>query len=114
MKKDDSKPALDLKNLPALPKPTTYNLPKPPPVDYTRKSDKPVFDMKDMKEFSLSTSQYDLETYWGRFRHQFSRINPKLFFVSNATIEDCKDKVEKFKLREEASKNINAKVYLKE
>lgn len=37
-----------------------------------------------------------------------------MFFVSNATIEECKDKVEKFKLREEASKNINAKVYLKE
>ena len=37
-----------------------------------------------------------------------------MFFVSNKTIEECQDKVFKFKLREEAAAKINAKVMVKE
>jgi len=38
----------------------------------------------------------------------------RLFFVSKKTIETCKEKVDAFKMREEASNRINSKVYLKE
>ncbi|TNV86496.1 hypothetical protein FGO68_gene16303 [Halteria grandinella] len=116
MSKDDKKKPelkLDFKNLPEL-KSTTYNLPKPPPVSLGKKKDEEALqDLKDRKPFSLR-DQYDLNTYQGRFRHQFSRINPLLFFVSEPTILECKEKVEKHRLREEASRQINAPVLLKE
>ena len=84
---------------------------KAPPVDLKKK---PVMEdsMKGKIPFTLKKSEYDLETYWGRFKHQFTRINPSLFFVSNATIKDCLAKTEKFKVREEVADNIGAKVYL--
>ena len=67
-----------------------------------------------MIPFSLKRSEFDLNTYWGRFRHQFSRINPSLFFVSDKTIKECLDKVEKFKIREEVADNLGTKVYIKQ
>eukprot|EP00347_Sterkiella_histriomuscorum_P004262 403361121 len=112
---DISKSKIDINNLPPLPSHITYQVAKAPPVNMKGKKDltPEQEDFKDRKEFSLKKSEYDLETYWGRFQHQFTRINPSLFFVSKKTIKECQEKIEKFKIREEAADNIGAKVYLK-
>jgi hypothetical protein len=49
--------------LPELKK-TTYELPKPPQIE--KKVSQEVLDMRERKAFSLAT-EYDLNTYWGRF-----------------------------------------------
>jgi len=86
-------------------------VPKAPLVDILKGKEN---ELKNMKAFSLKKSEFNLDTYWGRFKHMYTRINPTLFFVSKKTIETCKEKVDAFKMREEASNRINSKVYLKE
>ena len=75
MKKDDKNPPkievkLDFKNLPELPKTPGFTLPKAPPVTLDDKHKPVLSDFKDKKEFSLiESTQKQLETYGGRFRH---------------------------------------------
>lgn len=63
---------IDFKNLPELPKVEGYSIPKAPPVVRTSaKKEQEKKDEEDMKSripFSLK-SEFDLETYYGRFRH---------------------------------------------
>ncbi|CDW90303.1 sideroflexin 5 [Stylonychia lemnae] len=106
---------LDIKNLPPLPDHIQYKVAKAPVADIHGKLKKlEESEFKNKKPFTLKRSEFNVETYWGRFRHQFSRINPSLFFVNDKKIRECLQKVEKFKIREEASDNIGAKVYLKQ
>jgi len=63
---------IDFKDLPELPKVEGYSIPKAPPVVRTSaKKEQEKKDEEDMKSripFSLK-SEFDLETYYGRFRH---------------------------------------------
>ena len=63
---------IDFKNLPELPKVEGYSIPKAPPVVRTsakkEQEKKEEEDMKSRVPFSLK-SEFDLQTYYGRFRH---------------------------------------------
>jgi hypothetical protein len=82
MKKEEEKQKkfepmkLEFKNLPELPKAEGFKISKAPPiVRSTKHGEEKLDDLKDKKEFSLK-DEFDLSNYWGRFRFQFSRINP--------------------------------------
>lgn len=68
---------------------------------------------KNLHEFSLKT-QFDLDTYNGRFRCQLSRNNPLLFFTSNATIAESRELIYKHRMREEVAEGLGQKVFLKQ
>jgi hypothetical protein len=76
MSKEDKKEQrreikFDLTKLQELPK-STLNIPKPPPVyEIKNKND----DFKNLVQFDLR-EEFDLNTYAGRFKAMFSRINP--------------------------------------
>ena len=67
--------------------------------------------MAGKKPFDLDT-EYDLSTYQGRFTLQVNKVNPLLFFTSRKRIEEARDEIFKFKLRAEAAKRVEGKVYL--
>ena len=98
-------------------------MPRAPPVTKWRKDEES--DMKERRVFSLKQSEFDTDSYLGRFKHMITRINPRyhfslsnnvfsLFFISNSKVEESKEKIEKFRLREEAATNLGSAVYLKQ
>ena len=52
--------------------------------------------------FSLK-DEFDLESYSGRFMHQFTRLNPLLFFNSDETIKECNERLFYYNMRYEAA-----------
>ena len=68
-------------------------------------AEKRIEEEKSLIPFSLDT-QYDLETYMGRFKSNLERQNPLHFFTSDKTILEAKELIYKHKLREEAARNM--------
>lgn len=89
-------------------------LPKAPLIKSKRqlKEEAEEEERKHLVAFSLD-QQYDLSTYWGRFRQQFNRNNPLLFFTPKHRIKEARDLVLKQRMREEACRNLGSQVMLK-
>jgi hypothetical protein len=66
---------------------------------------------KGKRAFDIN-KDYDLSCYSGRFMFHVSRVNPLLFFTSESQIEQAKEVMLKYKLRQEAASRINTHVYL--
>lgn len=67
---------------------------------------------KDKKIFKFEDYEYDQSTYSGRFLHFLDVVNPKRFFLSENTIKEALEKVERFKIREEVAKNLKHDIYM--
>lgn len=105
----------NIKTMDELPKIdlSLVDLPKAPPV-VTRKQEKKNKEagiLAGQVPFSLKT-EFDTETYGGRFKMLCAAFNPLLFFRTNAQIKEAQDIVFKHKCREEAAENMGSKVMM--
>ncbi|CAF0844511.1 unnamed protein product [Brachionus calyciflorus] len=54
--------------------------------------------MSAIPKFQLNKSQYDLNTFMGRFYHNMDIIDPRTLFVSDAKLKQCVQILDDFKL----------------
>lgn len=102
---------IDKSQLQGLQKVDGINFPKKPKMKSKEEIEEESQKMQGKEPFDLET-EYDQSTYQGRFLLQVNKVNPLLFFTPKKRIEEARDEIFKFKLRDESAKRLGSKVYL--